>query len=129
MNSRHTLGLGGACAVLLAAAAAGAGPLDPPAGPVAPTHRTLSEVEPRTAINAANTPGDADALLKITQPGSYYLTGNIAGVAGMHGIEIAARDVTLGLNGFTLSGTVQLSPVPRWGDATADQMPDYFTFF
>ncbi len=84
-----------------------AGPLTPPAGPVAPTLKTLTEVEPRTAINATNTPGDSDAspsLFKISQPGSYYLTGNITGVAGRHGIEIASSGVTLDLNGFDLVG-------------------------
>jgi parallel beta-helix repeat protein len=81
-----------------------AGPLDPPAGPVTSTYKTLTEVEPRTAVNATNTPGDADSLFKITQPGSYYLTGNITGVVGRHGIEIAASGVTLDLNGFDLVG-------------------------
>ncbi|MBC7772077.1 MAG: hypothetical protein H7210_06265, partial [Pyrinomonadaceae bacterium] len=81
-----------------------AGPLDPPAGPVTPTFKTLSEVEPRTAINTANTPGDADSRFKITQPGSYYLTGNITGVAAKSGIEIAASGVSLDLNGFDLVG-------------------------
>src|SRR5216117_1440443 len=81
-----------------------AGPLDPPAGPVAPTGKTLGEVEPRIAVNAANTPGDSNSLFKITQPGSYYLTGNITGVANKHGIEIAASGVTLDLNGFDLLG-------------------------
>ncbi len=94
----------------LLALRAGAGPLDPPAGPISPTHKTLTEVEPRIAINAVNTPGDSDAttpsLFKITQPGSYYLTGNIVGVAGNRtAIEIAAADVTLDLNGFALIGT------------------------
>jgi parallel beta-helix repeat protein len=81
-----------------------AGPLSPPAGPVASTYKTLAEVEPRIAINATNTPGDANSLYKITQPGSYYLTGNITGVAGKHGIEIAASGVSLDLNGFDLVG-------------------------
>jgi parallel beta-helix repeat protein len=83
---------------------AAAGPLTPPGGPVAPTMKTLAEVEPRIAINATNTPGDADSLCRITQSGSYYLTGNITGVAGKHGIEIASNNVTLDLNGFRLSG-------------------------
>jgi parallel beta-helix repeat protein len=83
-----------------------AGPLTPPPGPVAPTAKPLAEVEPRIAINATNTPGDADSLFKITQPGSYYLTGNITGVAGKHGIEIAQWGVTLDLNGFELDGFV-----------------------
>lgn len=83
-----------------------AGPLDPPAGLVAPTFKTLSEVEPRIAINPTNTPGDADSMFKITQPGSYYLTGNIQfpGGPGKHGIEIVASGVTLDLNGFDVVG-------------------------
>ncbi len=91
-------------AALAAALISHAGPLDPPAGPVAPTYKTLTEVEPRTAITLANTPGDADSLFKITKPGSYYLTGNIEGVIGKHGIEIAADGVTIDLNGFDLVG-------------------------
>ena len=78
-----------------------AGPLSPPAGPVAPTPGP----EPRIAINPANTPGDNDATpstFKITQPGSYYLASNLTGADGKDGIEIAASNVTIDLNGFTL---------------------------
>lgn len=89
---------------LLAVGLVLAGPLDPPAGPVASTHKTLTEVEPRIAISAANTPGDVDSLFKITQPGSYYLTGNITGVSGKHGVKIDGDGVTLDLNGFELVG-------------------------
>jgi hypothetical protein len=81
-----------------------AGPLNPPGGPIASTFKTLSEVEPRTAINAANTPGDADSLFTITQPGSYYLTGSITGVSGKSGIKIASSGVSIDLNGFELRG-------------------------
>lgn len=81
-----------------------AGDLNPPAGPVASTMKNLSEVEPRIAINATNTPGDADSVFKITQPGSYYLAGNVTGVAAKYGVEIAASGVTLDLNGFDLVG-------------------------
>ena len=95
-----TLSLG-AIAGLLAA-----GPLNPPAGPVAGTYKTLTEVEPRIAINSVNTPGDADSSFKITQPGSYYLTANITGSVGKHGIEIVASGVTLDLNGFDLVGAL-----------------------
>ncbi len=93
-----------------------AGPLTPPAGPVASSGKTLTEVEPRIAINFANTPGDNDtspSTFKITQPGSYYLTGNILGFAGKHGIEITASGVTLDLNGFELIG------FPAMGDFDA----------
>jgi hypothetical protein len=81
-----------------------AGDLNPPAGPVSSSMKTLGEIEPRIAINGINTPGDALGLFKITQRGSYYLTGNITGVVGKDGIEIAASGVTLDLNGFDLLG-------------------------
>jgi len=93
-----------AALTLIAAGLLLAGPLDPPAGPVTSTYKTLTEVEPRIAINATNTPGDADSLFKIRQPGSYYLTGNITGVINKHGIELDASGVTLDLNGFELRG-------------------------
>ena len=132
------LGAVASLAGLFIAYSAWAGPLDPPAGPVTSTYKTLTEVEPRTAINTTNTPGDADSLFKITQPGSYYLTGNITGVAGRHGVEIAASGVTLDLMGFDLSGlpasldgvsatvsnltniTVRNGSVRAWGDEGVD---------
>ncbi|MCC6678721.1 MAG: right-handed parallel beta-helix repeat-containing protein [Phycisphaerales bacterium] len=96
-----------AAGVTLGAFGAGyltAGPLDPPGGSVASTYKTLSEIEPRIAISQATTPGDADSVFRITQPGSYYLTGNLTGVSGKRGIEIAASNVTIDLRGFALQG-------------------------
>ena len=89
---------------LLGARTALAGDLNPPLGPVGPTMKPLNEVEPRVAVSAVNTPGDADSVFRISQPGSYYLTGNLAGESGKHGIEIAADNVTLDLMGFHLVG-------------------------
>jgi parallel beta-helix repeat protein len=83
-----------------------AGPLSPPNAP-APTAKPLAEIEPRIAINAANTPGDADSVYRITQAGSYYLTGNLAGEGFKSGIEIAlgqSGEVTIDLAGFQLRG-------------------------
>lgn len=89
----------------LSASALLAGPITPPAGTVTPSYKTLGEVEPRTAINATNTPGDATTTYLITQPGSYYLTGNIAGTAGKAVITIATTDrVTIDLCGFSVTG-------------------------
>lgn len=82
-------------------AAALAGPITPPPGPVSSTPGP----EPRIAINATNTPGDADSIYKITAAGSYYLAGNVSGASGFHGIQITASNVTLDLNGFALIGT------------------------
>ncbi|MGE3107742.1 MAG: right-handed parallel beta-helix repeat-containing protein [Phycisphaerales bacterium] len=82
-----------------------AGPLNPPAGPVAPTYKTLVEVEPRVAVNATNTPGSAGAVFRITQAGSYYLTGNVIAPAGSSAvIEIIVSGVSLDLGGFLISG-------------------------
>ena len=64
--------------------------------------KTLQQVEPRTPVDATNTPGDGDSSFKITQSGSYYLTGNITGVTGKHGIQIEASNVTLDLGGFRI---------------------------
>ena len=92
-----------------------AGPLTPPAGPVTSTYKTLTEVEPRTAINATNTPGDADSTFRIAQSGSFYLTANMTGEAAKKGIEIAisgGQQVTIDLNGFTMTGTGATSAFP-----------------
>lgn len=91
---------------LAAVSTAAAGDLDPPPGPIGPTMKTLVEVEPRIAINAQNTPGDGNSVFRIAQSGSYYLTGDVVGLPGHHGIEIGADNVTLDLGGFTLLGVV-----------------------
>jgi hypothetical protein len=82
-----------ACAV--APASLLAGPINPPAGPVTSTYKTLTEVEPRIPISGP---------INITASGSYYLTRNIAGAAGQDVITISNNFVTLDLNGFTISG-------------------------
>lgn len=93
----------GAVALVLVARTFAGNPT-PPAGPVAGTMKTLTEIEPRIPINSVNTPGDADVTYRITQPGSYYLTENLIGEPGKVGLAIAASDVTVNLNGFALLG-------------------------
>jgi parallel beta-helix repeat protein len=94
-----------AALVALAGAVVFAGPLNPPAGPVAPSYKTLTEVEPRTAINSTNTPsGGSSAVYAITQPGSYYLTENLVVPTGSTGIWVNADYVTIDLNGFSIIG-------------------------
>lgn len=70
------------------------GPLTPPGAPT-PTMKTLAQIEPRTAIT--NVPHT------ISQPGSYYLTGNFT--SATHGIVINADHVTVDLLGHTLTGS------------------------
>ena len=66
--------------------------------------KTLDQIEPRTPVNTNTAPGSSSAQFVISQPGSYYLTGNImsANVSGLNGIEIVTNNVTLDLNGFSL---------------------------
>ncbi len=86
----------GTLTVICAAAWLIAGPLNPPAGPVASTYKTLTEVEPRTVISSLP--------YTIAQPGSYYLSGNLTGVQVQSGIIVNADNVTIDLNGFTITG-------------------------
>jgi parallel beta-helix repeat protein len=70
------------------------------------TMLTLSQVEPRTPVDAVHTPGNSSAEFVITNAGSYYLTTNILGVSSKDGIDIYTNNVTLDLNGFSLLGPV-----------------------
>lgn len=79
-----------------------AGDLEPP-GPPAPTMKTLSALEPRTAVQEL--PLRDPGVRVIDRPGSYYLAGNLVGGGGITAISIEAADVVLDLNGFALIGT------------------------
>lgn len=115
VNPRRAMlaGLGGLAAGAFLASTANAGPLNPPPGPIAPTPGP----EPRIPINQTNTPGNSSNTFRITQPGSYYLTGNLQGTSGRSGISIEAGNVTLDLMGFELQG------VP--GSVHGVNMPDF----
>jgi hypothetical protein len=81
----------------------GQGSLTPPGAP-APGMKSLDQIETRSPVDATHTPGSGTNLFVINQPGSYYLTGNVA-VASGNGIAITTNGVTLDLNGFTISST------------------------
>src|SRR5450432_439228 len=87
---------------LLVPAAFPQGSLTPPGAP-APTMKSLDQIASTgIAINATNTPGDANNHFIINQPGSYYLTGNLS-VSEPTGIAVEAADVTIDLNGFEIA--------------------------
>ena len=92
------------CALLFASTMSifAQGALTPPGAP-GPTMKTLTQVEPRTDV--ATLSGDSGDSFIISQSGSYYLTGNITGVSAKNGISIQASNVTVDLNGFTMTGT------------------------
>ena len=76
------------------------GPLDPPGAPSATG--TLPQVEPRSPIPPVGWNGTFPIV--INQPGSYFFTRSLTGVGFNAGIEISADNVSLDLNGFTLTG-------------------------
>lgn len=111
-----------ACATLSAAQPS----LEPPGAPGVESRRFGLG----TAINTANTPGDSDSLFKITRPGRYYLGGSVRVLAfsgfppsTMIAIEIAASDVTLDLNGFTISRGPLLAPGETDPEFPAETLP------
>jgi len=111
--------LAGLAAVAAAAGVVRAGPLNPPAGPVMSTAKPLAEIEPRIAVNTANTPGAGSTLFNITQPGSYYLTGNIDVPDGRTAISITASGVRLDLGGFRIAaiGALAALGITNFGSA------------
>lgn len=106
MNDIERRTLLGAAGIGALAALSKAGPLDPPAGAVIPTGRTLDEVYNRIPTSSAlgaydgRIPLPASAA-SITQPGSYILTGRIERSAGA-ALNISADNVTLDLNGYSI---------------------------
>jgi hypothetical protein len=111
-------GLAGVAALSKFASPVRAGPLDPPGGPITPTGHTLDELYNRTArtdagvaeprIPVQSLPGSATAVHVISQPGSYYLTGDVQGVAGKSAIVIASDRVQIDLCGYALVGAAKV---------------------
>jgi parallel beta-helix repeat protein len=71
------------------------GALTPPGAP-APMMKTLQQIEPRFPISVIPT--------NLTVPGSYYVTTNLTGLANASGITMSTSNITVDLNGFSLTG-------------------------
>lgn len=69
------------------------------------THAQVT-IDQNKAMAGNVTPGDTPGFpITITRPGLYKLVSNLSVPAGTDGIRIAADDVTLDMNGFTLAST------------------------
>jgi hypothetical protein len=111
-------GLTGAAGVAALASLAKGGPLNPPAGAVNSTGRTLDEIYNKLpAVGGSDgrfpIPGGSTAFT-ITQPGSYVLTGNLA-TPSFNPISIQSDNVDLDLNGFVVTGSANLSCIVAGG--------------
>ncbi|MBI5288556.1 MAG: hypothetical protein HY873_06245 [Chloroflexi bacterium] len=85
------------------------GPLDPPGPPAS----SLPQVEPRSPIPPVSWNGTFPIV--ISQPGSYFFTRSLTGTLNANGIEITTDNVTVDLNGFTLTGAGNQSGIQAIG--------------
>ncbi|HNS81440.1 MAG TPA: right-handed parallel beta-helix repeat-containing protein [Kiritimatiellia bacterium] len=102
------------CFALTITFAQAQGPLAPSGAPEA-TMKTLDQVEARIPISQIPYTCEVAGA-------SYYLTGDLTGIAGESGILISAPDVTLDLNGFTLYGDSGSGDTGIMGDSGADNL-------
>ena len=61
--------------------------------------------------------------MTVAVPGSYYLTGNLIGSAGLNGITINGDDICIDLNGFSLIGVASIESVSF---VLADRYPTFW---
>jgi len=107
LDRRVLIGMAGIAGAAAVSRLARAGSLDPPPGPVAPTGKTTDQIQPRidllNAPPSANVTSDANNQYIINNPGSYFLSANLA-ITKSVGIKIVAANVSLDLCGFQLAG-------------------------
>ncbi len=99
-----------ACIALMTAICGHAvgGDINPPAGAIAPTMKSLDRIEPRVCIN--DLPGSSEAMHVISEPGNYYLAADIVGEPGKSGIMIVLDEdsdndnISISMDGFDMIG-------------------------
>jgi hypothetical protein len=107
MNEIERRALLGAAGISAVAALSKAGPLNPPAGAVAPSGRTLDEI-----YNKIPAVGGSDGRIAVTgpgiiaSPGNYVLVNDIDTPPGGNTFTITASNVTFDLNGFRIGNTL-----------------------
>lgn len=100
---------------IIAAAASAQPSLTPPPGSIAPSGRDGTRIE----LSQSTAPGDTDSVFRVIEPGSYVLTADVNAPANTTGIEVAASNVTIDLNGYSVNGSGPTSTgvgigVQRW---------------
>ncbi|HZO55191.1 MAG TPA: hypothetical protein VFB63_20955 [Bryobacteraceae bacterium] len=66
-------------------------------------------IDQNRALAGNVTPGDTPGFpVTLSQPGSYRLSGNLSVPSGQNAILIAAQNITIDLNGFSITTPVQL---------------------
>ncbi|MBI5288554.1 MAG: hypothetical protein HY873_06235 [Chloroflexi bacterium] len=86
------VGVGALYVMTALAGVVSGGPLDPPGPPVA----SPGGIDGRIPVSTAGT--------VISEPGSYYLTKDLAAGTSQSGVVITTDDVRLDLNGFSITG-------------------------
>ena len=104
IERRTLIGAAGIGAIA-ALSKAGGGPLNPPAGSVAGTGRTLDEVYNKIPVIGGSDGRSPVGISPFTlgAPGSYVLTANLVGAGTV--LTITGSNVTLDLNGFSIIST------------------------
>lgn len=99
LERRALLGLTGLIGLAATASLAGAGPLNPPAGPVASTNKTLDQVEPRRPVESVAIVGGVRTLGE----GPWKLTANYLSVPLklQHGADLNLGGWRLGASSFS----------------------------
>src|SRR5262245_48895869 len=115
MDRRLMLAGAGLAGVAVLSRVGKAGPLGPPHGPVSPRGKTIQQVSARGArrgeegtpearLPVQGMPSSQGAQFVISQPGAYYLAGNIFQEPGRVCIDIQCDDVDIDGGGFAFIG-------------------------
>ena len=80
----------------------------------------------RIEINQASVEAAGGFPFTITEPGSYVLTGNLSVPADTNGIVIDTDEITLDLNGFSISGPATCTPSSCDSGSTLGIAPQNF---
>lgn len=91
-------------------------------------HAQATIDQSRAVAGGINSTDSAGFPITLTQSGHYRLTGNLVVPAGVSGIDIQGHNITLDLNGFTISGPMTCSRNTSTRAVTCSNTPAVDTF-